>query len=181
MNIQARKQSYNVSHPSVCEVHSMLVDEGYIGFKEPEGFCAIEASQEEQQDIIRVCAELVCIAFERSFQRANVEWSSSIIAACYAFSDAEQQMLKAPLNAAQEWDDRNQTIHFAPIGNCGSPKSLDLFGTQYDLSRRYRLKAHGSDRSLKSRSPWVEKSAQEHELLKQAVLGNNIAEGQKIL
>lgn len=90
-------------------------------------------------------------------------------------------MPKDPLNAAQELDDRNRAFRFALIGTCGSLKSLDLLGPQCDLSRRYRLKAHGSDRRFKSRSPWVEKSAQEYELLKQAIWDNNIAEGQKIL
>ncbi len=90
MKIQVRKQSYNVSHPSVCEVLSLLVDEGYAGFKQSEGFRVMEASPEEQQYIIRVCTELVCIAFERLFQRAKVDWCSSGIAACYALSDAEQ-------------------------------------------------------------------------------------------
>jgi|TARA_B110000908_G_C10261501_1_gene459601 DNA-binding GntR family transcriptional regulator len=181
LNIEGLKRTYNVSHPSVREALSLLVGEGYVGFQESKGFRALEASQEEQQDIIRVRAELECIAFEWSIMRSNVAWRSSVVAAHYALSEIEQKMSEDPLNAVLEWDDRNRAFHFALAGNCNSPKLLDIIATQYDLSRRYRLMAHANDRSLTSRARWVKNSAEEHEALKQATLEGNVSKGQEIL
>ncbi|MEP5761076.1 MAG: FCD domain-containing protein [Litoreibacter sp.] len=181
LNIEGLKRTYSVSHPSVREALSLLVGEGYVDFRESKGFRALEASQEEQQDIIRVRAELECIAFEWSIKRSNVAWRSSVVAAHYVLSEIEQKISDDPQNAALEWDDRNRAFHFALAGNCSSPKLLDIIATQYDLSRRYRLMAHANDRSLTSRTRWVKNSAEEHEGLKQAALEGNVSKGQKIL
>lgn len=181
LNIEALKREYNVSHPSVREALSLLAGEGYVDFKESKGFRALHSSQEEQKDITRVRAELECLAFSWSIQRTDIDWRSSVVAAHYALSEVEQKMPSDPLNAALEWDERNRTFHFALIGNCGSTKLLDIIGTQYDLSRRYRLMAHARDRSEKSRERWVDKSSKEHEQIKQAVLDGDIELGQEIL
>lgn len=181
LNIEAIKRSYNVSHPSVREALSKLVGEGYVGFEESKGFRALRSSQEEQKDITRVRSELEALAFEWSIQRTNIDWRSTVVAAHYALSEIEQKMPSDPLNAALEWDERNRAFHFALVGNCDSPKLLDLIGVQYDLSRRYRLMAHANDRSEKSRSRWVDKSAEEHDQLKQAALDGDIKTGQKVL
>ena len=65
--------------------------------------------------------------------------------------------------------------------NCGSPKLIELVETQYDQSRRYRMMAHAEGRSETSRVRWVDKSAEEHITLKDAVLAGDIDGGQSIL
>jgi DNA-binding GntR family transcriptional regulator len=181
LNIEAIKRSYNVSHPSVREALSKLVGEGYVSFEESKGFRALQSSYEEQQDITRVRSELECLALEWSIQRTNVDWRATVVAAHYALSEVEKEMPSDPLNAALEWDARNRAFHFALVGNCASPKLLDLIEAQYDLSRRYRLMAHANDRSAKSRARWVEKSAREHDQIKQAALDGDIESGQAVL
>lgn len=181
LNIEAIKRSYNVSHPSVREALSKLVGEGYVEFEESKGFRTLASSREEHADLSRVRAELESLAFSWSVQRTNVDWRSTVVAAHYALSEVEREMLRDPHGAALEWDERNRAFHFALAGNCGSPKLLELLGAQYDLGRRYRLMAHASDRTETSRARWVERSAKEHDELKHAALGGDVALGQKII
>lgn len=181
LNIEALKRDYSVSHPSVREALSMLVGEGYVSFEELKGFRVLQASQEELKDSSRVRAELEALAFSWSVERTNVDWRSAVVAAHYALSEVEQQIPSDPLNAALEWDDRNKNFHMAIVGNSGSPKLIELISVEYDQGRRYRLMAHAKDRSERLRSRWVERSADEHSALKEAVLHGDVAAGQSIL
>ncbi|WP_298357237.1 GntR family transcriptional regulator [uncultured Litoreibacter sp.] len=181
LNIEALKRTYSVSHPSVREALSLLVGEGYVGFQESKGFRALDSSPDEQQDNIRLRAEFECIALEWSIARTNVDWRSSVVAAHYALSEIEQEMPGDPMNAALEWEERNRSFHAALVGNCDSPKLLGIIETQYNLSRRYRLMAHAQDRSQTSRARWVETSAQEHRLLKDAALEGDTEMGKRVL
>jgi DNA-binding GntR family transcriptional regulator len=104
-----------------------------------------------------------------------------VVAAHYALSELEREMSADPLNAALDWDTRNKAFHMAIASNCGSQKLIDLIAIQHDQSRRYRLMAHAHDRSEKSRSRWVRKSADEHSALKEAVLAGDIDSGQDLL
>ncbi|WP_299211395.1 GntR family transcriptional regulator [uncultured Tateyamaria sp.] len=181
LNIEALKRGYSVSHPSVREALSLLVGEGYVSFEELKGFRVLQASQEQLKDSSRVRAEMEALAFEWSVELTNVDWRSSMVAAHYALSELEQQILEDPLNAALEWDNRNKNFHMTIVGNSGSQKLIELVSVQYDQTRRYRLMAHANDRSETSRSRWVEKSAEEHNALKDAVLQGDIKAGQSIL
>lgn len=181
LNIEALKRDYSVSHPSVREALSLLVGEGYVSFEESKGFRVLQPSQEQLKDSSLVRAEMEALAFEWSVQRTNVDWRSNVIAAHYALSEVEQQMSGDPQNAALEWDNRNKSFHMAIVGNSGSHKLIELISVEYDQSRRYRLMAHASDRSEKSRSRWVERSAEEHSALKNAVLEGEVEAGQAIL
>lgn len=181
LNIEALKRSYAVSHPSVREALSLLVGEGYVSFEELKGFRVLQPSQEQLKDSSRVRAEMEALAFEWSVQRSSVDWRSAVIAAHYALSEVEQQMSTDPQNAALDWDKRNKNFHMAIVGNSGSQKLIELISVEYDQSRRYRLMAHAGVRSEQSRSRWVERSAEEHNALKEAVLTGNIEAGQAIL
>ncbi|MEL6677903.1 MAG: FCD domain-containing protein [Pseudomonadota bacterium] len=181
LNIEGLKRDYSVSHPSVREALSLLVGEGYVSFEESKGFRVLLPSESELRDIIRVRAELEAMAFDWAVRRTNLDWRSDVVAAHYALSEVEQEMPSYPANAALEWDARNRRFHMSISSNCGSPKLLDLIEVQYDQSRRYRLMAHAEGRSEPSRSMWVERSAEEHNALKEAVLAGDIAAGQGIL
>lgn len=181
LNIEALKRHYEVSHPSVREALSLLVGEGYVSFEEMKGFRVLKPSQDELTDSSRVRAELEALAFAWAVQRTNVDWRSAVIAAHYALSEVERKMPSDPVNAALEWDDRNKKFHLAIAANSGSPKLIELICVQYDQSRRYRLMAHANGRSETSRSRWVEKSAEEHNALKEAVLSGDIEAGCAIL
>ncbi len=181
LNIEALKRSYSVSHPSVREALSLLVGEGYVSFEELKGFRVLQASQEQLKDSSRVRAELEALAFEWSVERSSVDWRSSVIAAHYALSEVEQEMSSDPQSAALEWDNRNKNFHMAIASNSGSQKLIELISVEYNQSRRYRLMAHAKDRSEKTRMRWVERSAEEHASLKDAVIKGDVEAGQAIL
>lgn len=181
LNIEALKRHYSVSHPSVREALALLVGEGYVSFEEHKGFRVLKPSQEELKDSNRVRAELEALAFEWAVQRSDVDWRSSVVAAHFALSEVEQQIPTDPLNAALEWDTRNKNFHLAIAGNCGSDKLIELIAVQHDQSRRYRLMAHAHDRSEEFRARWVQRSAEEHSDLKDAVLTGDVETGQAIL
>ncbi|MEM1233552.1 MAG: FCD domain-containing protein [Pseudomonadota bacterium] len=181
LNIEGLKRDYSVSHPSVREALSLLVGEGYVSFEESKGFWVMLPSRDTLQDIIRLRAELEAKAFEWAVQRTNLDWRSQVIAAHYALSEVERQMPSDPLNAALDWDERNRQFHMTITKNCGSPKLIELVETQYDQSRRYRMMAHAEGLSEKSRMLWVEKSAAEHNALKDAVLAGDLEAGPRIL
>ncbi len=181
LNIEALKRAYEVSHPSVREALALLVGEGYVSFKESKGFRVLQASQEDLKDSSRVRAELEALAFEWAINNTNVDWRSSVVAAHYALSEVEREMPSNPLDAALKWDKRNHDFHMAIAANCGSRKLTELIAIQYDQSRRYRLMAHAHNRAEKLRSRWVQRSAEEHSALKDAVLAGDIAEGKSIL
>ncbi|WP_298822491.1 FCD domain-containing protein [uncultured Roseibium sp.] len=181
LNIEGLKRTYSVSHPSVREALSLLVGEGYVSFEESKGFRVLNPSRDELHDSIRVRAELEALALDWAIERSTVDWRSAVVATHYALSEVERQMPTEPMNAALEWDERNKTFHMAIAGNCGSPKLIELISVQYDQSRRYRLMAHANDRSEMSRRRWVEKSANEHNELKDAVLSGDTKTGQNLL
>ena len=181
LNIEALKRHYEVSHPTVREALSLLVGEGYVSFEEMKGFRVLNASQDELKDSSCVRAELEALALEWAVQRTTVDWRSSVVAAHYALSEVERKMPADPVNAALEWDDRNKKFHLAIAENSGSPKLIELISVLYDQSRRYRLMAHANGRSETSRARWVEKSANEHNALKEAVLAGDTATGCAIL
>ncbi|MDC0738045.1 FCD domain-containing protein [Cognatishimia sp. SS12] len=181
LNIESLKRDHSVSHPSVREALSMLVGEGYVCFEESKGFRVQQLSKAAMQDTIRVRAELEALAFEWAVSRSNLDWRSKIVAAHYALSEVEDQMIKDSHNTVLEWDARNREFHMMISANCGSQKLIDLIEQQYDQSRRFRLMAHADSRSETSRMRWVRKSGEEHKALKDAVLAGDVKAGRDIL
>lgn len=181
LNIEALKREHKVSHPSVREALSLLVGEGYVASEDQKGFRVLESSVEEQRDVTRVRAELECLAFGWSLANASTDWRASVVAAHHALSEVETELAKDPVAYALEWDERNRNFHFAILANCGSPKLLEIIAAQYDLSRRYRLRAHSNRLRAMDRAEWIERSAAEHLQLKEAALTGDTTRGVGIL
>ncbi len=174
LNIEALKRKHEVSHPSVREALSLLSGEGYVLFEEQKGFRVLQSSFQEQQDTARVRAELEAIAIGWSIERSTRAWRSQVVAAHYALSEVEACLTTDPVAHVLEWDEMNRAFHLGLASNCGSPKLMALITAQYDVSRRYRLMAHGAETSDKTRLAWVEKSSEEHNALKTAALDGHV-------
>ena len=181
LNIEALKRQYDISHPSVREALSLLVGEGYVVSDTNRGFTVAETSLDEQRDSTRVRAELEAMAFGWSVQNTTTDWRASVVACHYALTQVEMKMADNPVAHALEWDDRNQAFHFSLISNSGSPKLVEIIGTLYDHSKRYRLAAHSTRTAAFERKAWVAGSAAEHSALKDAALNGDVAFGQSIL
>jgi len=181
LNIEALKRQFKISHPSVREALSLLVGEGYVEFEDQKGFRVSEMSLEGQQDIIRVRAELECLAFEWSVKKADMDWRAQIVATHHTLSEVETKTNDDPIAFSLDWDERNRNFHLAIVGNCGSPKLLEIIRIQYDMSRRYRLMAYSQKYTSNNRAAWVEQSKREHIALKEAALNNDVALGKEII
>lgn len=181
LNIEALKRKHQVSHPSVREALSLLSGEGYVLFEEQKGFRVLQSSLSEQEDTARVRAELESIAIGWSIARSTRAWRSQVVAAHYALSEVETVLASDPVSHVLEWDEMNRAFHLGLASNCGSPKLMALITAQYDVSRRYRLMAHGAQTPDASRLAWVEKSSEEHLALKTAALEGQIETAQHLL
>ncbi|WP_299549031.1 GntR family transcriptional regulator [uncultured Tateyamaria sp.] len=181
LNIEALKREHDISHPSVREALSLLVGEGYVISDANRGFTVAETSLDEQRDSTRVRAELEAMAFEWSVQNTTTDWRASVVACHYALTQIETKMIEDPVAHALEWDDRNRAFHFSLIANCGSAKLLEIIGTLYDHSKRYRLAAHAHRSDVSNRKAWIAGSSREHGALKDAALSGNVALGRDVL
>jgi len=181
LNIEALKREHDISHPSVREALALLVGEGYVVSDANKGFAVAETSLDEQRDSARVRAELEAMGFEWSVKNGTTDWRAHIVASHYALAQVETEMVDDPLGHALEWDDRNRAFHFALIANCGSPKLMEIIGSLYDHSKRYRLAAHSNRAAVTDREMWVAGSSAEHNALKDAALNGDIESGRETL
>ena len=179
LNIEALKRERGVSHPSIREALSLLVGEGYVTVEGNKGYRVLESSLEDLHDTTRLRAELECIGFAWSMQRATPDWRGRVVAAHHTLSEIEAEMGGNLRDFVIEWDERNKQFHSALIGNCGSPRLIETVSTLYDLTRRYRLMAY-SDVS-NDRPKWLERSPKEHNDLKAAALVGDIEAGVRIM
>ncbi len=181
LNIEALKREHDISHPSIREALALLVGEGYVVSGVNKGFAVADTSLDEQRDSTLVRAELEAMAFEWSVRNGTTDWRAHVVACHYALTQVETEMADDPAGHALEWDDRNRAFHFSLIGNCGSPKLLEIIGTLYDHSQRYRLAAYSNRGVVSDRAAWVADSPGEHSALKDAALNGDIALGQDTL
>ncbi|MGH1484010.1 MAG: GntR family transcriptional regulator [Geminicoccales bacterium] len=181
LTIEKLRREHKISHPSVREALAQLVGEGYVSFEDQKGFRVIRESTEVLQDTTRVRAELECLAFQWSLERADTDWRASIAASHFALSEVEREIGADPVAYALEWDERNRNFHLALCGNCDSPNLLSLICRQYDLTRRYRLMAHGRSKPSTMRTSWIDRSAEEHAALHDAALAGDAKKGLDLL
>lgn len=181
LSIEALKRTHGVSHPSVREALSLLLGEGYVFQEEQKGFRVLESSVDEQLDISRVRAELEAVAIGWSIANSTRAWRAQVVATHYALTEAEALLEQDARKHVLEWDELNRGFHLALASNCGSPKLIALITMQYDLSRRYRLMAHGESVSPNERLNWLQASADEHLKLREAALTGDTIEAQKLL
>lgn len=181
LSIEALKRAHGVSHPSVREALSLLLGEGYVFLEEQKGFRVLESSVDEQRDISRVRAELEAVAIGWSIAHSTRGWRAQVVATHYALTEAEALLEQDARKHVLEWDELNRGFHLALASNCHSPKLISLITMQYDLSRRYRLMAHGESVSHTERLTWLQASADEHLKLREAALTGDADTAQNLL
>lgn len=172
--IEQLKRTHMLSHPSVREALAQLVGEGYASLEDQKGFKVLGVSIETLRDITRIRSELESLAVRWSMERSDTDWRASVTATHFALAEVEKELVDEPIAYALEWDERNRNFHMALGSNCGSAHLLSIIARQYDLTRRYRLMAHEQNKSTAARSSWIEKSAREHRLLKDAALEGDV-------
>lgn len=179
LNIEALKRAQKVSHPSIREALALLAGEGYVSAEGNKGYRVLDSSLEDLQDTTRLRAELECLGLTWSIGQSDKDWRAAVVAAHYALSEVESEMLEDPAAFAIEWDERNKQFHLALISHCGSPRLIETVSSYYDLTRRYRLMAYA--KSHAGHRSWLERSACEHTALKDHALSGDVTAGCALL
>lgn len=179
LNIEALKRARSVSHPTIREALALLAGEGYVSAEDNKGYRVLASSFADLEDASRLRAELECLGFRWSIERATADWRGAVVAAHHTLSEVERDMNGDLESFALEWDERNRQFHHALIANCGSPRLIGTVATLYDLTRRYRLMAY-ADGSI-SRPDWLERSPREHDELKVLALAGDADQAEAAL
>lgn len=179
LNIETLKREHKVSQPSVREALALLVGEGFVSSEENKGYRVLGSSLSDLKDTTRVRAELECTGLAWSIERTDKDWRAAVVAAHYALSEVEADMLSDSAEFVTEWDERNKQFHMALINHCGSPRLIETVSTFYDLTRRYRLMAYSISHA--DHRTWLERSAQEHIDLRECALSGDAKNGRRLL
>lgn len=105
------------------------------------GFRVASATHEDLEDIVRLRAEIECMALEWSLELGDIAWEGRVIAAHHSLVHAQEQVQAAPQDRALEWDAAARIFHLKLIEVCGSPRLIAIQQKLYDQSRRFRLAA----------------------------------------
>jgi DNA-binding GntR family transcriptional regulator len=141
LKLDTLKGRYHVSVNTLRETLSRLVADGLVQNEGQRGFTVVPASLADLRDITEVRRLLECEAARRSLERASLDWESQLVAAYHKLSKVE-----AVVDAEKEkygglLEQYNREFHAALIADCGSPWLIQLHGTMYDQSLRYRMLA----------------------------------------
>ena len=179
LNIEALKRDFKVSHPSVREALALLTGQGYVVSEENKGYRVQPTSWNDLHDTTRIRSELESMGLQWSVEKSDRDWRAGVVAAHYALSEVEAGLADAPFDHAIEWEERNRAFHLALIGNCGSPRLIEMVSSLYDLTERRRLQTFcktGEDLLA-----WLEVSSSEHLGLKDLAIAGDAASACELL
>ena len=167
LKLDTLKGRYHVSVNTLRETLSRLVADGLVQNEGQRGFTVVPASLADLRDITEVRRLLECEAARRSLERASLDWESQLVAAYHKLSKVE-----AVVDAEKEkygglLEQYNHEFHAALIADCGSPWLIQLHGTMYDQSLRYRMLA------LQVKDFPREQSRREHREILEAALARD--------
>ncbi len=140
LKIDALRQSYGGSNHSMRETLRMLTAEGLVEATNQRGFRVTSATQEDLHDILMMRLEIEKLGLSRALERGDVAWEAMVVAALHALSRAESAVQANPDDVtALEWDEACRTVAEALLSACASRRLIEMAGTFYNQSRRYRL------------------------------------------
>ncbi len=141
LKIEELRMRYGGSGHSVREALTLLSAEGLVEASSQRGFRVASATQEDLEDIVRLRAQIECMALEWSLEHGDITWEGRVIAAHHSLAHAQEQVKSAPQDRALEWDAAARIFHVRLIEACGSPRLIAIQQKLYDQSRRFRLAA----------------------------------------
>lgn len=157
---------YNVSGSTIREALTRLLGEALVTAEGQRGFRVAPASLEDFQDLTEVRKLIEIEALRRSIAAGDETWESTIVAAFYRLSKAEERLADEPLEAFAEFEERNRKFHDALIAACTSRWLLHINGLLFQQSERYR-------RMTASRRTKPRDVHSEHQAIFEATLARN--------
>ncbi len=129
---------YNVGLSPIREALLRLSADGLVERLGQRGFRVPEASIEDLDDITDMRCQLSCQALQRSIERGDLTWESSVVAAFHRIDRVTALVASKPKAHLDEWERLNRDFHLALEAACESPWLLHFTRIIYGQSERYR-------------------------------------------
>jgi GntR family carbon starvation induced transcriptional regulator len=166
-DLQAR---LDVGLTPIREALTRLGVEGLIVGESQRGFRVKDVSLAEFADLMETRRELERACLSRAIRHGDHVWEAETVAAMHLLARTPLPQTPDDRLAAEQWESRHRTFHFALVSACGSPWRLQFWRTLYDHAERYR-----KIRLLHHREPAARVRAvnAEHQRIMEAVIARD--------
>jgi GntR family transcriptional regulator, carbon starvation induced regulator len=165
--LQAR---LDVGLTPIREALTRLGVEGLIVGEAQRGFRVKDVSLADFVDLMETRRELEQACLARAMKRGDAAWEAEIVSAMHLLERTPLPRTTSDRAAAELWETRHRTFHFALVSACASAWRLQFWQSLYDHAARYR-----KIRLLRHRDPAARVRAvnAEHLRIMEAVLGRD--------
>jgi len=142
LKLEDLRGRYGGSNHSLREALRILSTEGLVEAEAQRGFRVASATQDDLEDILRLRAELECLALDWAMAKGDVAWEGHVVAAQHTLRRAEEAVAASPDDlTALQWDEAHRLFQQALVAASGSPRINALQTQFFDQSRRFYLAA----------------------------------------
>lgn len=167
--------TYQVSLGAVREALSRLTAEGLVVAEAQKGFTVAPVSIAELDDLTETRIDIEGLCLAKSIRGGDLDWESKIVAAHHQLRNTtEREEIGGTILQAEDWAKAHGRFHESLVAACGNSILLEIRGTLYARSERYRALAIPLDRKCRD-------IASEHEHLVQAVLARDVKAAKQLI
>ncbi|MCV6548240.1 MAG: FCD domain-containing protein [Cohaesibacter sp.] len=145
LKIADLRDRYGGSAHSLREALRLLSNEGLVEASAQRGFRVSSATQDDQQDIIRLRREIETTGLRWAMEHGDLQWEGRIMASHHALKAITAQLQQDPTEFALDWDEANRQFHICLIEASRSPRLMEIQNSLFEQSRRFRLAALRED------------------------------------
>ncbi len=141
LKLEKLKETYETSVSTLREVLNRLASEGLVLAEGQRGFQVTPMSAVDLREIAGLRLLLEAHALEQSFDRGNVDWEASLVAAHHKLARMESIMASGETDQTEEWKRYDWEFHQALISACGSKLLMETHAAVFDKYLRYQIVA----------------------------------------
>lgn len=139
LRLERLKSIYGASVSTLREILFRLSAEGLVVAEGQKGFEVAPVSQRNFHEVASMRELLEGHAMMESFQRGDLEWEASVMAAHHKLSRLEERMVSGESEATEAWKLYDREFHRALISACGSEALISAHARIFDLFVRYQV------------------------------------------
>ena len=144
VNLEEMRGKFGVSLSPLREAMSRLTTTCLVEFEDQRGYRIAPLTRKNLEEVIRLRAELECLAVSTAIDVADLDWESSVLAALHHLTSLEKSS-----NARcddTEWADAHRAFHDAMISGCGMDLLIEYCSNLHNQIERYRRILQGNAR-----------------------------------
>ncbi|MFZ1813368.1 MAG: FCD domain-containing protein [Rhizobiaceae bacterium] len=172
LRLEALRKRYDVSVTTLREILNRLTSDGFVIAEGQKGFEVAPISDADLREIAELRILLETHALRLSFEKGDLDWEASVVAAYHKLHVLELRMISGDTSVKEAWKRSDWGFHHALIAGCGSRFLLQTHGQVFDKYLRYQMLA------LTFRG---ERASIEHKQLLDSALSRDIATGVQVL